>query len=90
MTRTCPNCGRPTTRRTYCSHRCYTDAKSAKWHDLLDLVELGEAPLQALARVGGSPGAAAKWFYRAGHTDLARVFNRIDKAQRQYTPRVHK
>lgn len=73
---TCAGCGSPGVARgsRYCSHRCWSSTRSAKYLDLLDLVELGESPDRAMERVGASPVAASKWFYRNGHTTLARYF----------------
>lgn len=54
----------------------------ADYNELRWLIDSGESPERAAARVGVTPAAAARHFYRHGHIELARQFGRLAKAVR--------
>ena len=93
MNRPCERCGAPiadnprrgrrqSETRRWCSVDCMRRRAQAQYDDLADLIALGESPRIAAARVGTSVAAAARWYYRHGRADLARLFARIQKTER--------
>ena len=93
MNKTCERCGasiadnprrgrRQSETRRWCSVACARYRAHARYDDLADLIALGESPRIAAARVGVGMAAAARWYYRHGRADLARLFARIQKAER--------
>jgi len=92
MNSTCERCGMPiaanprrgrrqSETRRWCSVDCARYRAHAQYDDLADLIALGESPRIAAQRVGTSVAAAARWYYRHGRADLARLFARIQKAE---------
>ena len=93
MNRTCERCGasiadnprrgkRQADAARFCSRRCLEMRAHDRYDDLADLINLGESPRIAAARVGVGVAAAARWYYRHGRADLARMFARTQKTER--------
>ena len=93
MNRTCERCGasiadnprrgkRQADAARFCSRQCLAMRAHERYDDLADLIDLGESPRIAAQRVGTSVAAAARWYYRHGRADLARMFARTQKTER--------
>lgn len=92
MTCTVDGCTKPRMARGMCQHHYdrqragipldaphrWTAAR-ARYQELADLIRLGETPHIAVQRVGATPAAASRWFYRHGMPELARPLQNMER-----------